>query len=171
MNVCFHSDDNDDVSTVCWLESLFQFWNFQLVCVKCVKTWTSSFICLFLGFSRVWFCFEGKNLLHVLDSVSALCFSFIFFLSGQPCLTDFIMQWFWMMSGYFKLRPRHHFSLWAEWNFIVSDPLSNEMMASSSPHLINQWCDQILCVKMKEYKWESPKDCCFRPVICSRGWL
>lgn len=149
----------------------FSFQNFQLVCVKRVKTWTSSFTCLFLGFSRVWFCFEGKNLLHVLDCVSALCFSFIFFSLGSHVWQIFIMHWFWMTFGYFKLRPRHHFSLWAEWNFIVLDGLSNKMMASSSPHLINQRCDQILCVKMKEYKWESLKNCCFRPVIRSGGWL
>lgn len=61
VNVCFHGDDDDDISILCCLESLFQFWNFRLVYVKCVKTWTSSFTCLFLGFSRVWFCFEGKK--------------------------------------------------------------------------------------------------------------
>lgn len=61
VNVCFHSDDDDDISILCCLESLFQFLNFQLVYVKYVKTWTSSYTCLFLGFSRVWFCFEGKK--------------------------------------------------------------------------------------------------------------
>lgn len=71
------------------------------------------------------------------------CFMFlIYFLhSGQPCLTDFIMHWFCMTSGYLKLRPLHHSSLWAAWNFIVSDAFSNTMMAASNHRLLFEGSD------------------------------